>query len=279
MKMMTAVFLLLFFGLAKAYAAELSFAQVSDVHYSVKQSDERGRCVDCSRDNLIKIINSINQRDDIDFVVFSGDMIDKSCEKNLSSFMEEISRLNKPYYVLPGNHDTHEIAGLSKDRFWNIVSNYSPYQGNIEPNQKIKLCNGFEMFLVDGAARRFPSSHGYFSEETLAWLNKTLKKSQSNNVLIFQHFPILPPLDNPSHEVLNPDDYKNVISKYNHIVMIASGHFHGGNGVIRDNGVYHVSTPSALGRDVPYRIFKIDYKRRILAPAKINTFNTYVQSL
>ena len=55
---------------------------------------------------LDDVIDQINSTPNVSFVMFTGDQIDKSFEKELSAFLPHTTKLNAPWYFAFGNHDT-----------------------------------------------------------------------------------------------------------------------------------------------------------------------------
>ncbi len=43
-------------------------------------------------------IEQINEQNDLDFVMFTGDLIDKSFEKELRAVLPHVEKLNTPWY-------------------------------------------------------------------------------------------------------------------------------------------------------------------------------------
>ncbi len=68
-----------------------SFAFVTDNHYHYS--------------NLRKVIDDINKKPDILFVIFGGDIADKALLKEYEIFYNIIKNLHKPYLTVIGNHD------------------------------------------------------------------------------------------------------------------------------------------------------------------------------
>lgn len=56
-------------------------------------------------DETADAVNSINGRQDIDFVIHCGDLTDFGVTKEYEWMSRELERLNKPYVCLIGNHD------------------------------------------------------------------------------------------------------------------------------------------------------------------------------
>ncbi|UKI42183.1 MAG: metallophosphoesterase [Candidatus Melainabacteria bacterium] len=79
-------------------------------------------------------IDELNKMNDLDFVVFLGDNIEKSNKESLKSFLNIVNSLNKPYYLVLGNQDAHKIAGITKDEYIDVVLNYNKNQKAFSSN-------------------------------------------------------------------------------------------------------------------------------------------------
>lgn len=73
------------------------FAYLADIHISDVASNI---------EDLEISVADINTLKDIDFVVFAGDITEFGSDKEIEIAKSIISRLNVPYYVLSGNHDS-----------------------------------------------------------------------------------------------------------------------------------------------------------------------------
>lgn len=74
----------------------LRFAHVTDTHVGSNLADE----------DLMRTVTDINAQADIDFVIFSGDITEFGSDEELLEAKRIMDQLNKPWYVLPGNHDS-----------------------------------------------------------------------------------------------------------------------------------------------------------------------------
>ncbi len=86
-------------------AASLKFAQLSDVHFLENGANTTFKMTGESPRLFDDAVDQINEQNDIDFVMFTGDLIDKSFEKELKAFLPHANRLNAPWYFAFGNHD------------------------------------------------------------------------------------------------------------------------------------------------------------------------------
>ena len=255
-RFITSILVFLIFSTA-AYAKNLKFVQVTDVHLSSDGSTFSNRDVTFSAQNLKKAISSINKLNNVDFVVFSGDNIDVSNEKDLRIFCEITKNLKVPYYIIPGNHDAYKLFGISKETYMNIVREYDKYQKSNKTYFYFFPTPDFIVIMMDGVTPTIPSTHGYYSDEMISWLDDVLTKYKNKKAIIIQHFPLIPPYNNKSHEVLEPEKYFEILTRHENVFAILSGHYHTGK-MMHDNGIYHISTPALIEYPPKYRVIEID---------------------
>ncbi|MCI1273608.1 MAG: metallophosphoesterase [Clostridiaceae bacterium] len=237
----------IFYLSGSASANEIKFAQVTDTHYSLNNTFKTKVLTDT--------VDSLNKRNDIAFVIFTGDNIDTAHVDNLEGFMGVIKKLNKPYYIVIGNHDVFKSNGLSKEKYMEIVNEYNIFSRNKKPNYIFKK-NGFVFMVVDGAKEVIPGANGYYRKDTLDWLDKQLTKYKKYPVVICQHFPVVPPRDVKSHTTYQAEKYIEIINKHNNVIAVIAGHYHM-NGEKMLNGVYHISSPSLLVEPNNYKIITV----------------------
>jgi len=75
----------------------IKFAYLADIHVSEGTTNIA---------DLEASVNDINKQEDIDFVIFAGDITEFGSDREIAIAAEVIGRLNKPYIVLSGNHDS-----------------------------------------------------------------------------------------------------------------------------------------------------------------------------
>ena len=90
-------------------------------------------------------------------------------------------------------------------------------------------------------------------------MEQTLTKFKDKKVIIFQHFPIIPPSESETKQTVKAENYLNVISKHNNILAIVSGHYQEED-IKEVNGIKHISIGS-LAKDGEYEQIKI-YKNK-----------------
>lgn len=229
------------------FANVIRFVQVTDVHYNNK--------IPYRKEVLKQTIEDINKQKDISFVIFTGDNIDSPKPEYLEDFVSIITKLNVPYYIVIGNHDVFKNGGLSKQQYIETIKEHNIFYKPKKPNYVFKK-NGFVFIVVDGAKEVIPGTIGYYRKDTLDWLDKQLKKYNKYPVIIAQHYPLVEPKIQKSHETYKKEEYLERLDKHKNIIAVISGHYHV-NGENTRNGVYHISTPTLMTPPNCYKIIEI----------------------
>ncbi len=229
MKRFLSLFFAFLFCLTTAQAKDLRFVQVSDARFS-----------NDSNNIFQKTIEDINKQKDVEFVVFTGDNIAKPSPEILESFLEEAKKLNCPFYIALGDKDVNKLKSMSKADYFKIVrKNVRKYKQE-KPNYVFEK-NGLIFVIADGSKEVIPSTNGYYKDDVLNWLDTELAKYPNNNVIILQHFPIIPPTDKETYYTYKPENYMAVLAKHKNVKAIISGHF-GVNSEKNILGITHITT-------------------------------------
>lgn len=167
-----------------------SFAIVTDNHYHFN--------------NLKTVIDDINNKDDILFVIFGGDITDHALLKEYEIFYNIMKTLNKPYLTVIGNHDYNSNGEvIYKQMFGDL--NYSFQFNN----------NKFVIF--DDIVWESNKSPDFY------WLSSQL----ADNNLFKQVFVIahIPPFDKQFDSIME-NTYKSLMHD-NNVKLSIHGHIHG----------------------------------------------------
>ncbi|MBP3491101.1 metallophosphoesterase [bacterium] len=221
--------------MASAQAKDLRFVQISDARFLSSAEN----------DGLKKVINDVNKQKRVEFAVFTGDNIDKPSQEELKAFLKEAKKLNCPFYIVIGDRDVNKLKSMSKVEYTKILRKQIKKYKPEKPNYTFEK-NGVIFIVADGAKDVIPGTNGYYKEDVLAWLDTELAKYPENNVIILQHFPIIPPAEKESYYTFKPENYLKVLAGHKNVKAIISGHF-GVNNQKNFNGVEHISTAG-----VPY---------------------------
>lgn len=231
MKKFLILFIAYLFVSTSVFAKDIRFVQVTDVRYSK------------GNDTLSSVVQAINNEKDIAFTVFTGDNIDKPSKENLEGFLLETKKLKKPYYIVYGDKDVNRYKDLSKKEYAKIlkkkIKRYKP-----ELTNYVFENNDVVFFVVDGSKDVIPSTNGYYKADVLEWVDANLALYPKKNIVIFQHFPLIPPTDNENYFTFKPEEYLKIINNHKNIKAVISGHF-GVNKEFTIDGVLHISTAPA----------------------------------
>lgn len=236
MKKILGLALVLFFSCIPVIAKDMRFIQVTDTLYSI--SDEK------SVEELKNIVNDINHESGTQFVVFTGNNIAQPSRENLEGFLKEVKALKVPYYVVLGNKDVNRQKNFGKKDYIEILKKNIKTHKKIESPNYIFENDGVIFIVADGSKDVIPSSNGYYKADVISWLDSQLQLYKDKNVVIFQHFPLIPPAQKESRYTFKPEGYLKLLTKYPNVKAIFTGHFEVNNEQTV-NGILHVSTKNA----------------------------------
>lgn len=226
------------------FSADMRFIQVDGALYSTDNAKK-----------FESLINKINKEKDVSFIVFTGNNIARPREEELKAFIKSAKKLNKPFYVVLGQKDVNRQKKLSKDKYVKILRRHIKSHIRIaSPNYKFTK-KGVTFIVADGSKEVLQTSNGYYRDNVLEYVEKQLQTTKSKNVVILQHYPLIPPAQKETHYTYKADEYLKMLSNYKNVKAIISGHF-GVNNEQLYNGILHIATKNAP----TYRIIDIlDY--------------------
>ncbi len=238
----------------------LTFAQISDAHYSSAKTNTSYRLTAESGELLQDAIDQVNETPGVDFVMFTGDMVNTPYQKELMKFLSYANQLHAPWYATLGNHDICVGGFLSKKQYWAILNSHNKNFSFAKTYYAFTPQKGYRVICLDSIIDDRITANGEISQEQLKWLDKELARSKKSTVLIFLHNPLVEPLHSQSHLILNSDEVLKVVTKYKNPIAVFSGHYH--TTKIRQLGnVLHVSTPSLVSYPNAFRIVKISQQK------------------
>ena len=96
--------------------------------------------------------------------------------------------------------------------------------------------------------------------------------------LIFHHTPIHAPREEYKLSMINTEKYKEILKKYNNILLVSSGHYHQDAVLTDENGIRHISAPAFKDTPHLYQLIKIDYdENSYLSPKNVRVTVTNVR--
>lgn len=174
MKYIIPLFLLVicFFNSA---AQTFKYAFVTDTHVGTATGEE----------DLRRTVKDINEQHDLDFILLTGDITEMGTKKEIKLAKTILKSLKKPWYAIPGNHDT----GWSESGGVDFIKAF-----------------GADKFTFDHKGYRFIGcasgpyvrmSDGHIPRDAVVWLDSILKKTSAAMPIVFiNHYPLDNSLDN-----------------------------------------------------------------------------------
>lgn len=258
---LTAFVIQVYFNKAEG-ATALKFAQISDDHLSTEKVNKSYRLTASSQDLLDDAIDIINHTPGLDFVFFTGDVVDVPFEKNMSVFFEHANKLKYPYYAVPGNHDICVGGYLNKSLFVDLMQQHDKAFKFNKTYYSFTPKAGYKVIALDPIIDTRITANGELPQEQLDFLDKELQSAGDNIVLIFMHVPLKQPFSSDSHRLLNADKMYDILHKYNNPIGIFTGHYHTTR-VMKENNIVHVSTPALISYPNAFRFITIhNYKNK-----------------
>ncbi|HEX6846352.1 MAG TPA: PQQ-binding-like beta-propeller repeat protein [Chitinophagaceae bacterium] len=190
------------------------FAHISDTHIGSNNAEE----------DLRRTVQNINNDSSIKFVILSGDITDFGSDAEFLLAKQILDSLNKPWYIIPGNHD----SGWSESG----TNSFKKIFGS----ETFSFMYGGYLFLGTVCGPNMRMSPGQVSRENILWLESELNnlKDKAIPVIYINHYPIDTSLNN-WFEVMDR-------LKKTNIQLILCGHGHS-NRVLNFEGI-----PGIMGR-------------------------------
>ena len=227
----------------------LHFVQVSDTHLQRNFAKDAERLLGSSEKLLTDAVKQINDIQDLDFVLSTGDQVDVPDEKLIDKYIDITMSLNRPLYVLLGNHDVSVNGGLGKKgyikKFYKLkdATSFTDEMAyySFSPNDK------FTVICLDGTTEKTVTANAQIANEQLKWLKSELEANKDKYIIIALHFPLIEPYKSESHQFLEPSRTKllNLLSDYKNVVGIFSGHYHAAR-LFKIKNKIHNSCPAVV---------------------------------
>ncbi len=240
---------------------EITFAVISDPHMGMGEPANTNKMFHYNQDVLRWIIEEINDRSDIDFVLVLGDITKDSEPINHVIAKDNLDKLNMPYFVIPGNHDVNKtsVKGM-KNGIEDFVKTYQGhgYQGekswySVDPSP------GLHLVALDSASDLNLSDTwgGNIFQEQLSWLESDLNQSKDKTIIVMSHHALI------NHTGKNDSNWyigdrsrvKDILREYG-AQIVFTGHLHITD-IAEEDGLYDISCPGTSTYPIAYRLAKI----------------------
>lgn len=251
----------------------LRVAQVSDAHFSSFEENTSYKFLKKSGELLDDVIFQINTSGPYDFVMFTGDLINKPKVSELKKFISHANNLIYPWYAIDGNHDISIDGPLTKRKFLATLAeaNDNMQQENIYYAFTPK--KGFRVICLDSIIDYKLTSNGEISNEEYLWLTQELEKHAKDTVIVCSHVPIVEPFSSPNHKMQNEYEVRKLIKSHKNPVIVLQGHYHTTK-IIKDDNMLVVACPSLVTYPNAFRVININSnKQRTLVDVYLKETN------
>ena len=240
----------------------LDFVHISDTHISTTDKDISYKALGSSIELLNDAIKQINKIKGLDFVMFTGDMVDTAIKENYVEFYKLISKLDYPSLNAFGNHDFN-YGNLTKNEALEIVKKYNPNYTFDDTYYAFTPKTDYRIIVLDGVMENTKTANGKIPDEQLSFLDNELSQNQDKIAVIFLHFPPIEPFVAVEHQLLNADEMNEILIKYKNPIVVFSGHYHAAK-IRKIGNIVYVSTPSLVTYPMAFRHVKItNFKDRV----------------
>ena len=195
---------------------DLLFCQISDSHF-MKKGEKIFDQIETNSQFIKTIEYCKNLNPNPDFFIMSGDLINDN-PNYYNDYIKLCNQLNKPYYLMMGNHDKR------KD-----LKEYIINKNLIDRNGFINFTihhKSLKIICLDTAIEN--SIEGELTMSSLKWLEEELKKNIEKHTIIFMHHP---PIKIGSVlfddiKCKNGDIFLSLVKQYQNVSKIIFGHVH-----------------------------------------------------
>ncbi len=240
----------------------LDFVQISDTHISVDREDTAYKALGSSSALLKDAIEQVNEIKGLDFVLFTGDLVDSATVDNYREYYTLLTKLRYPTLNAFGNHDL-SYGGLDKSVVLNIVQKCNPNYTFSDTFYAFSPKTDYRIVVLDATISDRNTSNGELSQEQLQFLDNELSQNQDKIVLIAIHFPSVQPFVAQEHALLNAAEFNEILIKYKNPIVVVSGHYHATK-IRKIGNIVFVSTPALVTYPMAFRHIKIvNYKDRV----------------
>ncbi len=192
-------------------------AQITDTH--VRRKRDLLHHMIHTGSELQRCIEVLNERvPQPDFVVATGDLVDRGKVKEYRRLRAILATLRAPLYVVPGNHD-------DRDGFREAFGDhdYLPRAG--------PLCYAVEtrpVRLVALDTTRGRKQGGELDRHRLAWLERSLQEAPHVPTLVAMHHPPfdlgIAPVD--ARPLRGREEFEAIVARHAQVVRVVCGHVH-----------------------------------------------------
>ncbi len=252
----------------------LDFVHISDTHIT-EGPDTSYKALGSSQLLLKDMVEQINTIQGLDFVLFTGDLVNKGSQENYDLYYRCLYKLKYPTLNAFGNHDFY--GGMSEEEVLQTVKDYNKNYIFDKTYYAITPKTDYRIIILDSTIRNENTSNGRLSQEQLRFLDNELNENQDKIVVIAMHHPSVEPFVSLDHSLLNAKEFNEILLKYKNPIVVLSGHYHAAK-IRRIGNLLFVSTPATVTYPMAARHIKIvNFKDRV--QYKFDFINTRLKDI
>ncbi|MEO5783430.1 MAG: PQQ-binding-like beta-propeller repeat protein, partial [Ginsengibacter sp.] len=200
-----------------------SFAQIKPFRFAFISDTHIGSPDGKAEEDLRRTVNDVNSKNDIDFVVITGDITELGTNDELPRAKKILDSLKLKYYIIPGNHDD----GWSESGGMSFISTFGS-------DRFVFDHNGIR-FIACASGPYVRMSDGHIPRDAMMWMKNILDTTSATMPVIFlNHYPMDNQMDN-WYEVIDMFKKKNTI-------LFLCGHGH------QNKALNFEDIPGVMGR-------------------------------
>lgn len=251
----------------------LRVAQISDAHFSSFEDNTSYKFLKKSGDLLDDAIFQVNTSGPYDFVMFTGDLINKPKVSELEKFIEHANKLVYTWYAIDGNHDISIDGPLTKGKFLSTLASYNDNMNQKNVYYAFTPKKGFRVICLDSIIDYKLTSNGEISNEEFLWLKEELDSHAKDTIIVCTHVPIIEPFSSPNHKMNNDYEVRRLLKTHKNAVIVLQGHYHATK-IKQDDNLLVISCPSLVTYPNSFRVININTnKQRTLVDVYLKETN------
>lgn len=227
---------------------------------------------------LQQAIEQVQAIPDLDFVVFTGDLVDEADRLSFEQFGQVVSQLRVPYYFSVGNHDIDEPISETS-----AADSGVRQQGDLDTFNRADFLNwcrqhfhleaattgwadfvvtplpGLRLMAMDASLGPCPDPQGIVRPPQLAWLQEQLDRYRDELVILAIHQPPLASVLFRNHRML-PDSARQLramLKTHRYVAAVLSGHLHTPKVYARRNTAF-LTAPPLVGPFCAFRVIDLE---------------------
>ncbi len=246
--------------IANATNETVKFVVFSDLHIGLNETNNTYKMFHYNNLIVSDMVNEVNGMKDVGFVLIVGDLTKDSEPKNHKKVLDILSKLNKPYYITPGNHDVMK-KGMPVGNWGaaELVKNYPMPWNKGSLSYSLDVAPGVHLVSLDSASNKshFADWGGATSTEDLKWLDQDLAKNKGKTTILMTHHAINhhEGVNDPLYYNDNSSQIRQILSKYDAHLAI-TGHIHVTN-IAKNGTLTDMSVPSTSTYPLSYTVWQV----------------------